>query len=282
MCAKTSKTIALAQFRAGDNREENVKKGEAFIKEAKNKGADLIVFPEMSFDIFFPQYRAEKRFFDLAEPIPGPMVEKFCQIAKDNSIAIVFNMFESGEVGEYYDCSPVIDKFGNYLGKSRMMHIAELPDYNEKFYYWEGDTDYPVFDLGGLKVGIAICYDRHYPEQIRLLALKGAQVIVVPTATSLGELKHVWHVEMQAAAIANQVYIAIANRVGKEVNLNFFGNSFAANPFGEIITVASEEKEELLIFDLEPRIIKEARHLFPFLRDRRADTYKDITKKTLW
>ncbi len=277
-----NKTIAISQFKAEEDREKNIKKAESFIKEAASKGAELVIFPEMSFDLFFPQHRADKRFFDLAEPVPGPLVDRFCDIAKKNSTAVVFNMFESGRAGEYYDCSPVIDKNGNYLGKSRMMHIAELPDYNEKYYYWEGDSGYPVFDLDGFRIGIAICYDRHFPEQMRTLTLKGADLIVVPTATSLTELKNIWEVEMQAAAVANQIYIAVSNRVGKEVNLKFFGKSFTVNPMGDVIALASENKEEVLLFDINSRVIKEARHLLPFLRDRRPDTYGGLTQKTLW
>ena len=271
--------IALSQFKAFEKREENIKKAKVFIKEAKAKGAELIVFPEMSFDIFFPKFRTDRKYFDIAEPIPGPLVETFSEIARENEIAIVFNMFEEAKPGEYYDCSPVINKNGDFLGKSRMMHIAELPNYNEKFYYWEVNSDYPVYDMGGYKIGIAICYDRHFPEHMRILTLKGADLILVPTATSLTELKNIWEIEMQAASVGNQVYIAVSNRVGQEENLTFFGKSFATNPLGDIITMASEDKEEVLLFDLELPLIKEARQILPFLRDRRPETYMYITKK---
>ncbi|MFC1726197.1 carbon-nitrogen hydrolase family protein [candidate division KSB1 bacterium] len=272
-------TIAVSQFKPFQNREENIKKAEVFIKEAKSKNADLIVFPEMSFDIFFPKFRADRKYFSIAEPVPGELVEKFKEIAKNNGISIVFNMFEEGKAGEYYDCSPVINKMGEYLGKSRMMHIAELPNYNEKYYYWEGNSDYPVFDMGGFKIGIAICYDRHFPEHMRILALKGADLILVPTATSLTELKNIWEIEMQAASVGNQVYIAVSNRVGQEENLTFFGKSFITNPFGDIIAMASEDKEEVLIFNMDIDLIKEARQILPFFRDRRPETYQYLIKK---
>ena len=271
--------IAVSQFKALKNRDENIKKAEIFIKEAKSKNADLIVFPEMSFDIFFPKFRADRKYFDIAEPIPGPMVENFKEIAGNIGISVVFNMFEEVKHGEYYDCSPVIDKKGEYLGKSRMMHIAELPNYNEKYYYWEGDSDYPVFDMGGFRIGIAICYDRHFPEHMRILTLKGADLILVPTATSLTELKNIWETEMQAASVGNQVYIAVSNRVGREEDLRFFGKSFVTNPFGDVIAMASEDKEEVLIFDLDIDLIKEARQILPFLRDRRPETYQYLSKK---
>lgn len=271
--------IALSQFKALEKREENIKKAQIFIKEAKSRGAELIVFPEMSFDIFFPKYRTDRKYFDIAEPVPGQLVESLSKIAEENEIAIVFNMFEEARSGEYYDCSPVINKNGKYLGKSRMMHIAELPNYNEKFYYWEGNSDYPVFEMNGYKIGIAICYDRHFPEHMRILTLKGADLILVPTATSLTELKNIWEIEMQAASVGNQVYIAVSNRVGTEQNLTFFGKSFVTNPLGDIISMASEDKEEVLIFDLDISLIKEARQILPFLRDRRPETYMYVAKK---
>jgi len=270
--------IAIAQFKACENRKENIKKAEKFIKEASKEGAKLILFPEMSFDIFFPRFRADMKHFNLAEPIPGPMVEIFKDIAEKEKIAVVFNMFEEEMAGEYYDCTPVISKEGKYLGKSRMMHIAELPNYNEKYYYWQGNSDYPVFDMNGFKIGIAICYDRHFPEQMRILTLKGADLILVPTATSIDEFKNIWEIEMQAASVTNQVYIAVSNRIGTEGNLKFFGKSFATSPTGNILAMASEDNEEVLFFDLDKQAIKKARQKLPFLRDRRVETYSYLLK----
>ncbi len=265
--------IALAQVSATDNREENLQKAFSLMEQAKDQDASIICFPEMAFDPFFPRVRTDKRYFDLAEPIPGPMVEKFQEKAKQLSLATVINMYELAAPGEYYDCSPVIDADGALLGISRMMHIAELPNYNEKFYYWEGNTGFPVFQAGGAKIGIAICYDRHFPEQMRALTLGGAEIILVPTATSTPALKHIWHVEMQAASIANQVFVALNNRAGTEGEMTFFGRSFVVNPRGEVIAQAKENEEDLLVVELDLSLIEQTRRDLPFLRDRRPDAY---------
>jgi len=271
------KRIALAQVGVEKDKKINIEKAIHFLEEAKEKGAELICFPEMSFDIFFPQYRAEKKFFQLAEKIPGKTVRKFQEVSKRLKITTIINIYEEDRPGEYYDCSPVISSEGKILGKSRMMHIAELPNYNEKYYYWEGNTGFPVYKTRSLQFGIAICYDRHYPEHMRALTLNGADLILVPTATSLSELNVIWEIEMQAAAVANQIFIAVTNKVGQDDNIKFFGKSFVVDPQGEIIALASQDKEELLLVDIDLNKIKETRHLLPFLRDRRPDAYSVLS-----
>lgn len=265
--------IALAQVSAKEDVEENILKGLRLMEEAKERGASLICFPELSFLPFFPRVRADRRFFSLAEPIQGPTVERFRREAKELGIAAVVNIYERASPGEYYDTSVVMDTDGRLLGISRMMHIAELPDYNEKFYYWEGNTGFPVFDLGFAKVGIAICYDRHFPEHMRALTLGGAELILVPTATSTPILGEIWELEMRAAAVANQVFVAVANRVGREGEMEFFGRSFVVDPLGEVISRAEGEREELLVAELDLGAIERARQLLPFLRDRRPEVY---------
>ena len=244
------------------------------MEEAKRRGASLICFPEMSFLLFFPRIRADSRFFALAEPIPGTTVERFQEKAKELGLVTIINMYERAAPGEYYDASPVIDADGTLLGKSRMMHIAEFPNYNEKFYYWEGNTGFPMFETRCAKIGIAICYDRHFPEQMRALTLNGVEVILVPTATSTSALKHIWEMEMQAASIANGVFIAVANRIEAEGEVRFFGKSFVTNPKGEIIAQAQGETEELLLVELDLTQIEQMRQILPFLRDRRPEAYK--------
>ncbi len=271
-------TIALAQVHATDDKEANIQKGFRLMEKAKQRGASLICFPEMSFLPFFPRIRADMSFFALAEPIPGPTVERFQEKAKQLGLATVINIYERAAPGEYYDTSPVIDADGTLLGISRMMHIAELPNYNEKFYYWEGDTGFPVFETCCARVGIAICYDRHFPEQMRALTLNGVEIILVPTATSTPALEHIWQVEMQAASIANGVFIAIANRVEAEGEVRFFGKSFATNPKGEIIVQAQEGVEELLFVEMDLTLIDQMRQVLPFLRDRRPEAYKALSE----
>jgi N-carbamoylputrescine amidase len=272
-------TIALAQVHATEDHEANLQKGFRLMEQAKERGASLICFPEMSFLPFFPRVRAERSFFALAEPIPGPTVERFQEKAGELELATVINLYERAAPGEYYDTSPVIDADGTLLGLSRMMHIAELPNYNEKFYYWEGNTGFPVFATRGVRLGLAICYDRHFPEQMRALTLGGAGVILVPTATSTPALKGIWEIEMQAAAVANQVFIAVVNRVGTEGEMTFFGKSFVTNPRGEIIAQAGEEGEELLTGECDLKQMEETRQILPFLRDRRPEAYGEIAMR---
>jgi N-carbamoylputrescine amidase len=229
----------------------------------------------MSFDPFFPQYRADKRYFDWGTPVPGPLADRFGDRAAELSMATVINLFERAAPGRYHDCSPVFDQEGSYLGKQRMTHILEGPGYNERYYYWAGDSGYPVFDIGPVKIGVAICYDRHFPEGMRALALGGAEVIVVPTATASMEaqFRAVWEVEMQAAAVSNGVFIAVANRAGVDDTLTFFGSSFAVDPYGRVLARAPQDDVALLLVDLDLDLVEEARRDMPFLRDRRPETY---------
>jgi beta-ureidopropionase len=267
--------IALAQVAVGPEREDNVQKALGMMVDAAAAGAQLVVFPEMSVDPFFPQYRAEKRYFDWGTPVPGPLTDRFREQAAALGVATVINLFERAAPGRYYDCSPVFGADGSYLGKQRMTHILEGPGYNERYYYWQGDTGYPVFDVGAARIGVAICYDRHFPEGMRALALGGAEVIVVPTATASMEeqFRAVWEVEMQAAAVANGLFVAVANRAGVDDTLTFFGRSFAVDPYGRVLARAPEQDVALLLVDLDLDLVEEARRDMPFLRDRRPDTY---------
>jgi beta-ureidopropionase len=267
--------IALAQVAAGPEREDNVQKALHMMADAAGAGAQLVVFPEMSVDPFFPQYRAEKRYFDWGGPVPGPLTDRFRERAASLGLATVINVFERAAPGRYYDCSPVFDGEGRYLGKQRMTHILEGPGYNERYYYWEGDSGYPVFDIGPARIGVAICYDRHFPEVMRALALGGAEIIVVPTATASleAQFRAVWEVEMQAAAVANGLFVALANRVGVDDTLAFFGRSFAVDPYGRVLARAPEDDVALLLVDLDLDLVEQARRDMPFLRDRRPDTY---------
>jgi N-carbamoylputrescine amidase len=280
--------VALAQVAVGPERDDNVKRALRLMADASQAGAQLIVFPEMSVDPFFPQYRAQKRFFDWGEPVPGPTTDRIQQQSKVLGLATVVNVFERAGPGRYYDCSPVFDTSGVYVGKQRMTHILEGPGYNERYYYWEGDSGYPVFDIGAtlngpITIGVAICYDRHFPETMRALALGGAKVIVVPTATASMEAEYraVWEIEMQAAAIANGVFVAVVNRAGVDGGLTFFGRSFAVDPYGRILACASESDVDLLLVDLDLDLIEQARRDMPFLRDRRPDTYQILASRTI-
>jgi beta-ureidopropionase len=267
--------LALAQVAVGPEREENVNRAFRMMADAKKAGAELIVFPEMSVDPFFPQYRADKRYFDWGTPVPGPLTARFQEQSAALGLATVVNLFERAAPGRYFDCSPVFSIDGEYVGKQRMTHILEGPGYNERYYYWEGDSGYPVFDVGPVRIGVAICYDRHFPEGMRALALGGAELIVVPTATARleAQFQAVWEIEMQAAAVANGLFVAVANRAGTDDTLSFFGHSFAVDPYGQVVARAPEDDVALLVVDLDLDLIEEARRDMPFLRDRRPDTY---------
>jgi beta-ureidopropionase len=267
--------VACAQFRHEGDREASLGKAMEWMRRAADQGADLIVFPELAFDFFFPQVRADAQYFDWAEPIPGPTTERFQAAAAEHGMVTVINVFERAAPGRYYDASPVIDADGTLLGVSRMLHIAEEPGYNEKFYYWPGNSGWPVFETEVGRVGVAICYDRHYPEHFRRLALSGAELVAVPTATSMSEqaFKDVWEIEIQAAAVANQIFVAVANRAGLDRELQFFGESFVASPTGQVISRAASDEEELLITEIDLGAIEAARRHVPFLRDLRYDLY---------
>jgi beta-ureidopropionase len=278
--------VALAQVAVGPHREDNVDRALRMMADAAQAGAQIIVFPEMSLDPFFPQYRTEKRFFDWGVPVPGPLTDRFQEQAASLGLATVINVFERAAPGRYYDCSPVFGPDGDYLGKQRMVHIMEGPGYNERYYYWEGDSGYPVFDVGTaqtgpLRIGIAICYDRHFPEGMRALALGGAEVIVVPTATASleAQFRAVWEIEMQAAAVANGVFVAVANRAGVDDTLSFFGGSFAVDPYGRVLARAPEDNVALLLVDLDLDLVEGARRDMPFLRDRRPETYSPLVEE---
>lgn len=272
--------IALAQVAVGPEREENVARALCMMEEAARADAQLIVFPEMSVDPFFPQYRADKRFFDWGVPVPGPLTDRFQEQATILGIATVINVFERAAAGRYYDCSPVFGAEGNYLGKQRMTHILEGPGYNERYYYWAGDSGYPVFDLGPARIGVAICYDRHFPEAMRALALGGAELIVIPTATAglEAQFRAVWEIEMQAAAVANGLFVAVSNRAGVDDTLTFFGCSFAIDPYGRVLAHAPEDDVALLLLDLDLDLVEEARRDMPFFRDRRPETYGSLVQ----
>jgi len=269
--------LAMAQVSASPDREANRRNGLELVARAAAEGANLLCFPEIAFDPFFPQYRADFAYFDWAEPIPGPTVERFQRAARRHGIVVVLNLFERAGPGEYYDTSPVIDADGEVRGLSRMVHIAEAPFFNEKFYYRPGNRGFPVFRTAVGTLGLAICYDRHFPEQMRALTVKGAEMILVPLTAVAADLWEIFEVEMRAASYQNQVYVALVNRVGKEGEMAFLGRSFVVDPFGHVIARASDAPD-LILVDLDLEAIDHARRKTPHLRDRRPDQYRIISE----
>lgn len=266
--------IALAQVQNGSDVEVNRAAAASLIARAAEAGAAIVVFPEMSVLEFFPRIPHRYEAFDLGEPIDGPTFEWFAQQACEQKIAIVYNHYERSPEHLFFDASVVVSAAGEFLGRQRMMHLAEEPGYNEKFYYAPGQDTYHVFDLNGWRFGIAICYDRHFPEVFRKFILQGAELVLVPTAVAASEpFADVYELEMRAAAVTHGVYIAMANRAGREEPLTFLGRSMLINPLGEVMATLDEKPHQVLVGDLEKKIVTKARILFPFLRDRRPETY---------
>jgi N-carbamoylputrescine amidase len=271
--------IALAQLSASDDIEKNIQKAEHFMRKAAENQAHIICFPEMGFIKFFPQYRTDKKYFNYAEPVPGPTVERFQKLAKKYSLVTIINIFEQEGSGFYFNTTPVIDQNGTLLGKAQMIHIAEEPFFNEKYYYTPGRTGFPVFHTQSGTIGLAICYDRHFPEQMRALVIQGVDFIFIPQAGVKGNPIELYEIEMRAASFTNQVFIVLVNRVGIEDQLEFIGGSFVTNPTGSIIAYAGTDKEELLLADCDLSLIEKMRQECPFLRDRRPELYSILQQQ---
>ncbi len=267
--------LALAQMAASEDLAANQQKGLDLVKQAAKEGAQIICFAELGLLPFFPQYRAEKKYFQWAEAIDGPTAKKFAQAAVSANIHVLLNIFERAGAGEYYDSTVLLKATGGpALGPVRMMHIAEEPGFNEKFYYWPGNTPPQIFDLDGVKIGVAICYDRHFPEYTRQLVLHGVEIIFTPFAGLVNDPIKMYEVEMQGLAFQSQVFVAAVNRVGKEPAAEFIGGSFAVDPSGEVIARAPRGEEKLLLIDCDLSRIEEMRQVRPFLRDRRPEVYE--------
>ncbi len=268
--------LGLVQMTMVEDQTQNVQKALDFMDKAAQLKVDIICFPELSFDIFFPKYPGEKRFFAQAQPIPGNLIGKFQKAAAEYGMVTIINLYEQGELpGEYYDTSPIIDSDGILLGKVRMTHVCEEKACHEKFYYWEPTTHtaFQVFNTKKGKIGVSICYDRHFPEIYRDLALKGAELVLTPTAITTPEPIHMYEIELQAHSFENQVYTAFCNRVGKEDFLEFGGNSFVVDPEGSIMAHAKGLEEDLLVVELGNMedFIKQTRNKRFYLRDLRRD-----------
>jgi N-carbamoylputrescine amidase len=265
--------IALVQQRASEDRIANRERGLRAVGEAAQRGAELVCFAELAFDPFFPQEPASAETLGLAETIPGPTTETFSSLSRKLGVVTVLNLFErDGECT--YDSSPVINSDGRLLGTTRMVHITDYPCFHEKGYYAPGDRGAPVYETSVGMIGVAICYDRHYPEYMRALALRGAQLVVVPQAGAVGEWPQgLFEAEMRVAAFQNGYFTALCNRVGRESRLTFAGESFVCDPAGSVLARAGQGTEELLIceFELEHVARSHARRLF--LKDRRPELY---------
>jgi N-carbamoylputrescine amidase len=253
-----------------------------FVKDAADKGVQILCLQEI---FNGPYFCAEQqpRWYDAAEQIPnGPTIKAFQEVAKKHNMVIVVPIYEIEQVGIYYNTAAVIDADGSFLGKYRKNHIPQVnPGFWEKFYFRPGNLGYPVFNTRYAKVGVYICYDRHFPEGARALGLNGAEIVFNPSATVAGLSEYLWRLEQPAHAAANGYFIGAINRVGTEKPWNigeFFGSSYFCDPRGKIIAQACRDKDELLVSDLDLDEIKEVRHTWQFFRDRRPETYEQLVK----
>jgi N-carbamoylputrescine amidase len=280
--------------------EENMKLALAHVRAAAKQGAQVICLPELFQTQYFCQ-REDAALFDLAEPIPGPSSEPIGALALELKVAIVASLFEKRAPGVYHNTAAIFDTDGALLGKYRKMHIPDDPLYYEKYYFTPGDLGYRAFDTQPGRIGTLICWDQWYPEGARLTTLQGANVLFYPTAigwhpaekAEFGKAQHdAWRTIQRSHAIANGVYVAVVNRVGKEngdirgqaapgAGLEFWGGSFLCDPFGVVIAEASHDKEEILIGEIDLARIEDVRRNWPFLRDRRIDTYGQITSRLI-
>jgi N-carbamoylputrescine amidase len=265
--------VALIQQRSTPDKDANIARGLAALEAAAAGGAKLACFAELAFEPFYPQHPAGPDFASLAEPVPGPMTELFQQKAAELEMVVVLNLFER-DGKRAFDSSPVIDADGRLLGCTRMIHITEYACFHEQGYYTPGDTGAPVYKTAVGRIGVAICYDRHFPEYMRALALGGAELVVVPQAGSVGEWPEgLYQSELQVAAFQNGYFTALCNRVGEEECLTFGGESFVCAPNGSVIASAPALEETILYadLDLEKVELSHARRLF--MKHRRPELY---------
>jgi beta-ureidopropionase len=263
------------------NIEKMIRKHEGFATIARQQEVQILCFQELFYGPYFCAEQ-DRRWYKYAQPIPGPLTKRMQKLAEDNHLVLIVPMYEEESVGVYYNTAVIFDSDGTLLGKFRKMHIPHLdPGFWEKFYFRPGNLGYPVFNTSVAKVGIYICYDRHFPEGARALGLNGAEIVFNPSATVAGLSEHLWSIEQPAHAVANGYFMAAINRVGEEPwNTGmFYGSSYIVDPRGQLIVQGSRDKEELVVGDIDLDMIREVRNVWQFFRDRRPDTYEDLVRK---
>jgi N-carbamoylputrescine amidase len=284
--------IGLVQMACGPEPEANLETAVERLGQAAARGASVISLPELFRTQYFCQ-REDHALFDEAEPIPGPTVDRLGRAARELGVTVLAPIFERRSAGVYHNTTVVLGPEGTIVGRYRKMHIPDDPLFYEKFYFAPGDLGFPTFPVPGGRAGTLICWDQWFPEAARILALSGAELVFYPTAigwhpaekAEFGRAEHdAWETVQRAHAIANGVFVAVANRVGHEhgdvrgnrvegPGIEFWGGSFVADPFGRVIAKASHDREEILIAEVDPREVETVRQHWPFLRDRRVDAY---------
>jgi N-carbamoylputrescine amidase len=250
------------------------------IHDAGKQGVQILCLQEIFNGPYFCPGQ-DRRWYDAAEPVPGPTVEKLVPIAQKYGMAMVVPVYEREMAGVYYNTAAVIDADGTYLGKYRKTHIPQTSGFWEKYFFRPGNLGYPTFQTRYARIGVYICYDRHFPEGARALGLNGAEIVFNPSATVAGLSQYLWKLEQPAHAVANGYFVGAINRVGTEAPWNigkFYGTSYFVDPRGTFLATASEDKDELVVAELDLEVIEEVRRTWQFFRDRRPDTYGDLTE----
>ncbi len=281
--------VGLVQMTCEADQTANLRKAVQMIRQAAAGGAQIICLQELFATPYFC-WEENYDYFNLAEAVPGPTVDFLTPVARELNVVIIASLFEKRAAGIYHNTTAVLDADGQYLGKYRKQHIPDDPGYYEKFYFTPGDGGYKVFRTRYATIGVLICWDQWYPEAARITSLMGAQILFYPTAIGWAAcqdeaLNHrqydAWQTIQRGHAIANGVFVVTANRTGREGDMIFWGGSFISDPFGHLLSQASHDKEEILIAGTDLELINETRIHWPFLRDRRIDTYDPVQHRMI-
>jgi N-carbamoylputrescine amidase len=281
--------VGLVQTTCTANKAENLQKAIVKVREAAAKGAQIICLQELFTSLYFCDVEDYDN-FKLAEAIPGPSTDELSKVAAELGVVIIASLFEKRAQGVYHNTTAVLDADGSYLGKYRKMHIPDDPGFYEKFYFTPGDLGYKVFKTKFATIGVLICWDQWYPEAARITALMGAEILFYPTAIGWASTQdagtntdqyNAWQTIQRSHSVANGVHVVSVNRVGEEAGLKFWGGSFVSNPFGKVLYQASHDDEEVIALEIDLDQSDYYRSHWPFLRDRRIETYQPITKRLI-
>lgn len=284
---RKSVSVGLIQMQCAADKQDNLILAEKRIRDAASGGAKIVCLQELFASRYFC-WEENYDYFSLAEPVPGPTTHKMQELAKELDVAIVSSLFEKRARGVYHNTVAVVDAGGEYLGRYRKHHIPDDPGYYEKFYFTPGDQGYKVFDTKYARIGTLICWDQWYPEAARITSLLGAEILFYPTAIGWARSQpedvnrqqyQAWQIIQRAHSVANGVYVVSVNRTGREGEMDFWGGSFVADPFGDLLYQAPHDAEEVHVETLDLGRIDEIRVHWPFLRDRRIDSYKSILNR---
>jgi beta-ureidopropionase len=277
----TTIRAALVQSEWTGDFESMLEKNIGYAREAASAGAQVLCFQEIFTTPYFCSVQ-DPAFYDTAEAIPdGPTIKRMVELARETEMVVIAPIYEKVDEGTFYNTAAVIDADGEFLGIYRKTHIPQVQGFWEKFYFRPGNLGYPVFDTAVGRIGVYICYDRHFPEGWRVLGLKGAKIVFNPSATTRGHSKYLWQLEQPAAAVANEYFVGAINRVGQEdlENTDYYGTSYFCTPRGQLIgEAASDTADEVVVRDLDMDLIEEVRRQWAFFRDRRPEIYGEVSE----